>query len=128
MSEIFEQFMIYVLVLVCIYMAQTLFKIASTRKQGTFDWKKLLSGIFDYSIYFLGILLFFFAGTLIPEMQLIKIDDKSYNITDALTLIAVALIGIQSAKAFKNIKETFDVKEVQKETINNINSEITENG
>ena len=128
MNEIFEQFMIYVLVLVCIYMAQTLFKIASTRKQGTFDWKTLLSGIFDYSIYFLGILLFFFAGTLIPEMQLIKIDDKPYNITDALTLIAVALIGIQSAKAFKNIKETFDVKEVQKETVNNINSEITENG
>lgn len=127
MKETFEQFLIYVLVLVCIYASQTLFKISATRKKGTFDWRELLSGIFDYTIYFLGVLLFFYAGTLIPDMQLIGIGDKKYNITDALSLIAVILIGIQSAKAFKNIKETFDIKDEQLK-VNNINSEIRENG
>ena len=111
MNETFKQFMIYVLVLVCIYGAQTLFKISATWEQGTFDWKKLLKGIFGYAIYFSGVMLFFYAGTLIPDMQLIAIGEVKYTITDALSLIAVVLIGIQSAKAFKNIRETFDVKE-----------------
>lgn len=127
-SETLKQFMTYVLVIVLIYMAQTFFKISATRKQGTFDWKELIFGIFDYSIYFVGVMLFFYAGTLIPDMQLIAVGDKSYNITDALTLIAVALIGIQSAKAFKNIKETFEVKDTDIK-VNNINSvEIGKNG
>ena len=106
-----NEFLRYVLVIVLIYLAQTLFKISATRKQGTFDWKELFNGMFDYAIYFLGVLVFFYAGTLIPDMQLIKIGETAYNITDALTLIAIALIGIQSAKAFKNIKETFELKD-----------------
>jgi len=127
-NETLQQFLIYVLVIVLIYLAQTFFKISATRRQGTFDWKELIFGIFDYAIYFVGVLMFFYAGTLIPDMQLIAVGDKSYNITDALTLIAVALIGIQSAKAFKNIRETFAVKDEDIKT-NNINSvEIGKNG
>ena len=111
MNEIFEEFLTYVVVLVCIYVAQTGFKIASTRRQGTFDWKELLNGIIDYAIYFLGVMAFFFGGTLIPDKQIIIVNDKNLTIVDALTMVAYTLIVAQSAKMFKNILETFKVKE-----------------
>ena len=111
MSEPYKTFLTYVSVIVLIYIAQTLFKISSTRKDGTFDFKKLIDGIIDYAIYFVGIMVFFFAGCLIPDFKTIPINGNSFSITDGLTLIAVALIGIQSVKCFKNIKETFSVKD-----------------
>ncbi len=124
----FYSFMNYVKVIVLIYVAQTLFKISATRKDGTFDWKKLLYGIFDYSIYFLGILAFFYAGTLIPNAEILPIGNKKLTITDALESIAYVLIAIQSAKAFKNIKDTFNVKD-EDVSVNNINSvQVGKNG
>ena len=106
-----EQFFKYVLVLVGIYVAQTLFKIASTRKDGTFDFRTLINGIIDYAIYFLGILVLFYAGSLISDTQIIPIGDKTYTITDALTMLAYALIVMQAKKCFDNIKETFQVSD-----------------
>ena len=111
MNEPYKTFLTYVSVIVLIYIAQTLFKISSTRKDGTFDFKKLIDGIIDYAIYFVGIMVFFFAGCLIPDFKIIPINGNNFSITDGLTLIAVALIGIQSVKCFKNIKETFNVKD-----------------
>lgn len=104
-----EQFFKYVLVLVGIYIAQTLFKVASTRKDGSFDFHTLITGIIDYAIYFCGILVLFYAGSLISDTQIIPIGDKTYTITDALTMLAYALIVMQSKKCFDNIKETFQV-------------------
>lgn len=104
-----NQFFTYVLVLVGIYIAQTLFKIATTRKDGTFDFHKLISGIIDYAIYFCGIMVLFYAGSLISDTQIIPIGDKTYTITDALTALAYALIVMQAKKCFDNIKETFQV-------------------
>ena len=122
MSEPYKTFLTYVCVIVLIYVAQTLFKISSTRKDGTFDFKKLIDGIIDYAIYFVGIMAFFFSGCLIPEIKLIQINGKAYSITDALTLVAIALIGLQSVKCFKNIKETFNVKDTD---IKGNNDEMT---
>ena len=104
-----DKFFIYVMVLIGIYVAQTLFKIASTRKDGTFDFRTLINGIIDYAIYFCGILVLFYAGSLISDTQIIPIGDKTYTITDALTALAYALIVMQSKKCFDNIKETFQV-------------------
>jgi len=106
-----EQFLKYVLVLVGIYIAQTLFKVATTRKDGSFDFKKLINGVIDYAIYFCGILVLFYAGSLISDIQIIPIGDKTYTITDALTALAYALIVMQSKKCFDNIKETFKVSD-----------------
>lgn len=111
MNEVMKEFLTYVLVLVCIYTAQTGFKIASTWKDGTFDWKKLIEGILQYSIYFLSVFVFFLGGTLIPDKQIIPLNDKTLTITDALTLTAYALLVAQAGKMFKNILETFKVKE-----------------
>ena len=106
-----EQFFKYVEVLVGIYVAQTGFKIASTRKNKTFDIHELLNGIVDYAIYFLSVTVFFFAGMLIPDVKIIDIGDKTLNITDALTLLAYGMIIIQAKKCFDNIKETFQVSD-----------------
>lgn len=106
-----EQFFKYVLVLIGIYIAQTLFKVASTRKDGTFDFRILIRGVIDYAIYFCGILVLFYAGSLISDTQIIPISDKNYTITDALTMLAYALIVMQSKKCFDNIRETFQVSD-----------------
>ena len=106
-----NDFFTYVLVIIAVYIAQTLFKVSATRQKGEFDWKKLINGTIDYAIYFAGIIVFFFGGTLIPNVKILEVNGQSYSIPDALTLFALALIVIQSTKAFKNIKETFDVKE-----------------
>lgn len=106
-----NDFFIYVLVIIAVYIAQTLFKVSATRQKGEFDWKKLINGTIDYAIYFAGIIVFFFGGTLIPNVKILEVNGQSYSIPDALTLFALALIIIQSTKAFKNIKETFDVKD-----------------
>lgn len=106
-----EQFFKYVLVLIGIYIAQTLFKVASTRKDGTFDFRILIRGVIDYAIYFCGILVLFYAGSLISDTQIIPIGDKNYTITDALTMLAYALIVMQSKKCFDNIRETFQVSD-----------------
>lgn len=111
MSEILKEFLTYVIVLICIYTAQTGFKIASTWKDGTFDWRKLIEGILQYAIYFVSVLVFFMGGTLIPNKEIIPINDKYLTITDALTLVAYTLIVAQAGKMFRNILETFKVKE-----------------
>lgn len=106
-----NEFFTYVLVIIGIYVAQTFFKVSATRKDGTFSFKTLVDGIIDYAIYFGGILIFFFSGMLIPKAQIIPLADKYLTIDDALTAMAYALIIIQSAKCFKNIKETFNIKD-----------------
>lgn len=111
MNEVFKEFLTYVVVIVCIYVAQTGFKIASTWKDGTFDWRKLIEGILQYAIYFVSVLVFFFGGSLIPDKQIIPLNGKNLTITDGLTLTAYALLVAQAGKMFKNILETFKVKE-----------------
>lgn len=106
-----NEFFTYVIVIIGIYIAQTFFKVSATRKDGTFSFKTLVDGIIDYAIYFGGILIFFFSGMLIPKAQIIPLADKYLTIDDALTAMAYALIIIQSAKCFKNIKETFNIKD-----------------
>ena len=108
-----NEFFTYVLVIIGIYIAQTFFKISAVRKEGTFSFKELFDGMIDYAIYFLGIMVFFFSGMLIPKAQIIPLSDKYLTIDDALTAMAYALIIIQSVKCFKNIKETFNVSDEQ---------------
>ena len=119
-----NKFFIYVLVIVGTYLAQTAFKVAKCRKDGTFDWKKLLDGMIDYSIYFLGILIFFFSGTLIPNEQFIVFEGKQYNITSILTIFAYALMVAQAVKMLKNIKETFAIEPDKPIEINDLNATI----
>lgn len=107
----------YILCLIGIYLAQTAFKISKCRKDGTFDWKKLISGMFDYALYFLGIIIFFYAGSFLPpEKTVITFDGKNYNIPDALTMLIWVLILLQAGKCFKNIKDTFNItdEDIQK--------------
>lgn len=106
-----NQFFTYVLVIIGIYIAQTLFKISATRKDGTFDWNKLLNGLIDYAIYFLGIIVVFFSGQLVPDAEIIPIGEKTLTINDALIAIAYTLMVAQSIKCFKNIRDTFNVKD-----------------
>ena len=106
-----NEFFNYVLVIIGTYIAQTAFKISATRKDGTFDWKLLINGIIDYAIYFIGVLIFFFAGQLISELEIIPLGDKKLTIDDALTAVAYTLMVAQALKCFKNIRETFGVKE-----------------
>ncbi len=104
-----KQFLMYVGVLAGIYIAQTCFKIATTRKDGTFDIKKLLDGIVDHIIRFVGIIIFFYAGSFISDKQIIPLGEKVFTIDDALTAFAYSLIVIQSIKLFGNIRETYEV-------------------
>ena len=118
-----NEFFTYVLVLVGIYFAQTCFKISACRKDGTFSFKELFNGMIDYAIYFVGVVIFFFAGSLIPQAQIIPLADKYMTVDDALTALAYGLMIIQAVKCFKNIKDTFKItdealKEAQSQLIN----------
>ena len=115
------EFFTYVLVIIGIYIAQTLFKVSKVRKTGEFDWKKLVDGIIDYALYFAGLLVFFFVGTLIPDKQIINFDGKSYTITSLLTLFAYILMVAQAKKCFDNIMATFDITP---ESVRSIQAEI----
>ena len=106
-----NKFFTYVLVIIGIYVAQTLFKISKCRKDGTFDWKLLINGLIDYAIYFCGVIVVFFSGQLVPDVEIIPIGEKTLTINDALIAIAYTLMVAQSIKCFKNIKETFEVKD-----------------
>ena len=106
-----NEFFKYVLVIIGTYIAQTFFKMSATSKDGTFDWKILFKGTFEYAIYFLGIIVFFFAGLLIKDMDIIPLGDKKLTIDDALTAVAYTLMVAQALKCFKNIRETFGIKE-----------------
>ena len=124
-----NEFFVYVLVIIGIYMAQTAFKVAKCRKDGTFDWKELLNGIIDYAIYFLGLIIFFFSGTLIPDKQIINFDGKSYTITALLTIFAYVLMVAQASKMFRNIQETFNIQPEKKiEEVNDQNAYFGEQG
>lgn len=118
-----NEFFTYILVLIGIYIAQTFFKISKVRKTGEFDWKELVNGIIDYALYFVGIIVFFFAGTLIPDKEMISFEDKTYSITSLLTVIMYGLIVAQASKCFKNIMETFNIK---KENLLRTQAEIIE--
>ena len=116
-------FLKYVQVLIAIYIAQTFFKLSAVRKTGEFDWKELLYGMLDYALYFCGILILFYGGSLIPDVAIIPMGDKSLTITDALTLLAYALIVLQSKKCIDNIRDTFGItddvlKEAQSQIVN----------
>lgn len=125
MSEFFSAdnvFFKYILAIIGIYLAQTAFKISKCRKDGTFSWKELLNGMFDYAIYFIGIIIFFFAGSFLPaDKTTITFGGKNYNIPDALTMLMWALIVLQSAKCFKNIQETFNIKDEDIKSTNHLN-------
>lgn len=125
MSEFFSDsniFFKYILAIIGIYLAQTAFKISKCRKDGTFSWKELLNGMFDYAIYFVGIIIFFFAGSFLPaDKTTIQFDGKSYNIPDALTMLIWALIVLQAGKCFKNIQETFNIKDSDIKNTNQLN-------
>lgn len=116
-----NEFFTYVVVIIGIYCAQTMFKISKVRKTGEFDWKKLVDGIIDYSLYFIGLMVFFFVGTMIPDKQIINFDGKSYTITSLLTLFAYILMVAQAKKCFDNIMATFDITP---ETVRDIQAEI----
>ena len=113
-----NDFFRYVLVIIGVYVAQTLFKISKVRKDGTFDWRELINGILDYAIYFVGVLIFFFAGMLIKDVKIIPLQDKYLTVDDALTLLAYVLMTAQCLKCFRNIKETFDIHDEQLKEIN----------
>lgn len=106
-----EQFLKYVGVLAGIYVAQTGFKIASTRKSGSFDFKKLIDGIIDHIIRFASILVFFYVGSFISDKQIIPLGDKTLTIDDALTAFAYGLIVIQSISLFGNIREAYQIED-----------------
>lgn len=116
-----NDFFTYVLVIIGIYIAQTFFKVSKVRKTGEFDWQELINGIIDYGLYFIGLIIFFFAGTLIPDKQIINFDGKSYTITSLLTILAYLLMVAQAKKCFDNIIATFDIK---KEDIKDLQAEI----
>lgn len=122
-----NKFFTYILVIIGIYIAQTLFKISSTRKDGTFDWKVLLNGLIDYAIYFCGVIVVFFSGQLVPDVEIIPIGEKTLTINDALIAIAYTLMVAQSIKCFKNIRETFGVKD-EDITVNDKDAHFGVNG
>lgn len=107
-------FFIYVLVIAATYVAQTLFKISNTRKEGTFDYRILKDGIIDHLIYFAGILVFFFAGLLIPDVKIAVINGTEYTVVSALTLLAYYLMVKQATLCLNNIKEKYEIKRVEK--------------
>lgn len=123
-SEFFSEnniFFKYILALIGIYLAQTAFKISKCRQDGSFDWHKLINGMVTYALYFIGIIIFFFAGSFLPnDKAVITFDGKTYNIPDALTMLIWALILLQAGKCFRNIQATFDIKEtdLKKNTVN----------
>lgn len=130
MEFLTSKFFTYIEVIICIYLAQTLFKIASCRKDGSFSFKELLDGTINYVFYFIGIIVFFFGGMLVPNEHIIMLNGKNYSITDLLTLFAYTLMSLQAYKCFKNIKETFNVTDEDLKDINdkNANLRIENNG
>lgn len=125
--ENFERFMIYILAIVLVYLAQTCFKLKKVRKEKTFTWKCLLDGLIDNSFYFLGAILLFLSGMLLPDIKVSIITiPESNQILDLCTIdimfiLATSLYISQATKAFNNIKDNYDIKnisEIKEEPIN----------
>ena len=93
------------------YIGQTFFKLSKCHDKGTFSWKKLLNGLYSYSLYFMGIIVVFFAGQLIPDLKLIPLGKDTLTVEQTLTLLAYYLMARQSVKCFNNIKDTFNIKD-----------------
>lgn len=106
-----------VLGIVLIYIAQTLFKISKSRHENDFSWQKLFDGILNYAIYFLGVVVLFFAGEIFPNAKII-IFNNEMTLVDALTLLALVLFIKQSTKALKNIMDNFQLTDKDIQIIN----------
>ena len=104
-----NKFFMYVLAIIGVYIAQLLYKMATIYNTPEFSWKKFVDGNIKYIFYFAGTIVFFFAGCLVPNENMIKFDGKEYSITSLLALFALLLLTAQSAKMFKNIKDTFAI-------------------
>lgn len=96
--------------IIIVYAAQLLFKISKTWHDGTFDWRKLVDGMVSYAIYFVGVILLFFSGELMPDMKF-SIFGNEMTLKDGMTLLAFILFAMQVKKALNNIIETFKIKE-----------------
>ena len=64
----------------------------------------------SYAIYFVGVILLFFSGELMPDMKF-SIFGNEMTLKDGMTLLAFILFAMQVKKALNNIIETFKIKE-----------------
>ena len=108
------------LAIIIVYLAQLLFKVSKTWHDKTFDWQKLVDGMASYAIYFVGVILLFFSGELMPDMKF-SIFGNEMTLKDGMTLLAFILFAMQVKKALNNIIETFKIKEEDAKEVKDIN-------
>lgn len=100
-----KDFFVSIVTVILLMSANTLFKVASTSLEGTFDKATLVCGIKKYALILIGVLCMLGGGLLIPDMSVIAVDGQSLTILDALNAGAIALIVMYAAKAFTNLKD-----------------------
>lgn len=115
-----KQFLFLLAAIVATYIVQTLLKIAQVIYTEEFDWKILKQGLIEHLIYFIAIGLMFFIGYLIPDVQILTINEKAYALQDAMYVIGLALECKQAFAVATNMKAYFeldkiDVQELEQE-------------
>ena len=94
--------------IVIVYLAQVFFKLSKAWSDKSFDWRKLLDGTVSYALYFIGVILLFFAGEFVPDMKFTFLGN-TLTLQAGLTLLALCLFAAQVKKAIQNIIETFKI-------------------
>lgn len=118
--EILYKFLTYVGAIALVYLAQTLFKIKQTRKNGSFSWKVLLDGLIDHLIFFAGVMCLFASGIVLPEVKIATINNIEVNMVDALCMVAIALYVKQGFSALNNVKDNYGVDNIEVKKIETI--------
>lgn len=118
--EILYKFLTYVGAIALVYLAQTLFKIKQTRKDGSFSWKVLLDGLIDHLIFFAGVMCLFASGIVLPEVKIATINGIEVNMVDALCMVAIALYIKQGFSALNNVKDNYGVDNIEVKKIETI--------
>lgn len=118
--EILYKFLTYVGAIALVYLAQTLFKIKQTRKDGSFSWKILLDGLIDHLIFFAGVMCLFASGIVLPEVKIATINGIEVNMVDALCMVAIALYIKQGFSALNNVKDNYGVDNIEVKKIETI--------
>lgn len=106
--DISNPFFQYACGIVIVYLAQVFFKLSKTWHDKSFDWKKLFDGTVSYALYFIGVILLFFAGVFVPDMKFTFLGNE-LTLQAGLTLLALCLFAAQVKKAISNIIETFKI-------------------
>lgn len=102
-----DKFLNYILVIALLMLANTIFKSAEVIIKREFDFKKFFLGLCKYALILVGVFAVYYAGTLVPEIQIME----STTILDMINILEMGLIVKYGLACYENLKAIFELKD-----------------